>query len=64
MDVHVDPDWAGASDRGAGDIGFAGTRDTAAATPTGLATVADASWQGPPQLPMLPTTWFAGTERR
>jgi PPE-repeat protein len=60
MDVEVDPDWEApaASDRGAGDLGFAGTapkRPIAAAA--GLTTLAGDEFGGGPSVPMLPRAW-------
>jgi len=65
MNVEVDPDWGGppgaetaASDRGAGNLGFAGTaRKETAATATGLATLAVDEFGGGPTMPMVPGSW-------
>ena len=68
MNVEVDPDWGDpsgggsvastASDRGAGDLGFAGTAhkdgDVEAA---GLASLTGDGFGGGPAVPMVPGTW-------
>jgi PPE-repeat protein len=69
MNVEVEPDWGDpsgegevastvASDRGAGNLGFAGTApkqtDVEAA---GLATLAGDEFGGGPSVPMVPRTW-------
>ena len=72
MNVEVEPDWgdrSGAepvastlgSDRGAGNLGFAGTasKETAAEA-AGLATLAGGEFGGGPSVPMVPGTWDAG----
>jgi PPE-repeat protein len=68
MNVEVDPDWGRpdeepgassvASDRGAGNLGFAGTtaKETAAEA-AGLTTLAGDEFGGGPRMPMLPGTW-------
>ena len=65
MNVDVDPDWGGtpgattvASDRGAGDLGFAGTavKETAAKA-AGLTTLAVDEFGSGPRMPMVPGTW-------
>jgi PPE-repeat protein len=63
MNVEVDPDWSaslsyGASDRGAGSLGFAGTaaRETGAEA-AGLTTLAGDEFGGGPRIPMLPGSW-------
>jgi PPE-repeat protein len=71
MNVDVDPDWGGppgaetgASERGAGTLGFAGTaRKEAAAEAAGLATLADDDFGGGPRMPMLPGTWSPADAR-
>jgi PPE-repeat protein len=63
MNIDVDPDWGEppstlASDRGAGNLGFAGTaHKEAAAEAAGLATLAGDELGGGPRMPMLPGTW-------
>jgi PPE-repeat protein len=69
MNIDVDPDWGTppgeepvastvASDRGAGDLGFAGTaRKEAVAGAAGLTTLAGDEFGGGPKMPMLPGTW-------
>ncbi|OBK48405.1 PPE family protein [Mycobacterium sp. 1081908.1] len=57
MDVEVDPEWAGASDRDAGTIGFAGTVSKGGARPTGLTAISGDEFGGGPTMPMLPNTW-------
>jgi PPE-repeat protein len=65
MNVDVDPDWGTppegqtvASDRGAGDLGFAGTaRKESVAEAAGLTTLAEDEFGGGPRMPMLPGTW-------
>ena len=72
MNVEVDPDWGGApgdrpvastvaSDRGAGNLGFAGTaaKETAAEA-AGLTTLAGDEFGGGPRMPMLPGSWDPG----
>jgi PPE-repeat protein len=69
MDIAVDPDWGNppgeqpvastvASDRGAGNLGFAGTaaKETAAEA-AGLTTLAGDEFGGGPRMPMLPGAW-------
>ncbi len=69
MNVEVDPDWGAppgdgpaastvASDRGAGNLGFAGTaaKETAAEA-AGLTTLAGDEFGGGPRMPMLPGSW-------
>jgi PPE-repeat protein len=70
MNIDVDPDWDGpsgseavASDRGAGNLGFAGTARRQTAGPTGLATLAGDDFGSGPSMPMLPGSWDpAGSE--
>jgi PPE-repeat protein len=69
MNIDVDPDWgtppgeepvasAVASDRGAGNLGFAGVAPKEAVTEAaGLTTLADDEFGGGPRMPMLPGTW-------
>jgi PPE-repeat protein len=69
MNVEVEPDWGDrsgeqpvastvASDRGAGNLGFAGTAPKqTAAEATGLATLAGDEFGGGPSVPMVPQTW-------
>jgi PPE-repeat protein len=69
MNVEVDPDWGTppgeepvastvASDRGAGNLGFAGTaRKEAVTEAAGLTTLAGDEFGGGPKMPMLPGTW-------
>ncbi|MEE2853935.1 MAG: PPE family protein [Actinomycetota bacterium] len=53
---------ATASDRGAGRMGFAGTVSEAGATPVGLTTLAGASLDDNPRLPLLPSSWSPDTD--
>jgi PPE-repeat protein len=69
MNIDVDPDWGTppgeepvastvGSDRGAGNLGFAGTTHTeTAAQAAGLTTLAGGEFGGGPRMPMLPGTW-------
>jgi PPE-repeat protein len=69
LNVEVEPDWGEpsgsepaaptvASDRGAGNLGFAGTeRKDAAAEAGGLTTLAGDEFGGGPSVPMVPGTW-------
>jgi PPE-repeat protein len=69
MNIDVDPDWGTppgqeavastvASDRGAGDLGFAGTgRKETVTEAVGLTTLAGDEFGGGPRRPMLPATW-------
>jgi PPE-repeat protein len=63
MNIDVDPDWGEppstqASDRGAENLGFAGTaHKAAAAEAAGLATLAGDEFGGGPKMPMMPGTW-------
>jgi PPE-repeat protein len=65
MNVDVDPDWGApvggqsvASDRGAGNLGFAGTaRKESVGEAAGLTTLAGDEFGGGPRMPMLPGTW-------
>ena len=69
MDVEVEPDWGDpsgaeraastvASDRGTGNLGFAGTaRKETAAEPAGLTTLAGDEFGSGPSVPMMPGTW-------
>jgi len=63
MDIDVDPDWSGppsavASDRGAGNVGFAGTAGkNPSAQATGLTTLTADDFGSGPRMPMLPGTW-------
>jgi PPE-repeat protein len=66
MNVDVDPDWGApprdneplASDRGAGNLGFAGTaRKESVAEAAGLTTLAGDEFGGGPKMPMVPGTW-------
>jgi PPE-repeat protein len=50
------------SDRGAGRMGFAGTAREADAAPAGLTTLAGASLEDGPTLPLLPSSWSPETE--
>ncbi len=75
MNVDVDPDWGSpagdgpvastaASDRGAGNLGFAGTaHKQAVAEAAGLTTLADGEFGGGPRMPMLPGSWDPGDAR-
>jgi PPE-repeat protein len=69
MNIDVDPEWGTppgeepvaatvASDRGAGNLGFAGTtRKEMAAEAAGLTTLAGDEFGGGPRMPMVPGTW-------
>jgi PPE-repeat protein len=64
MNVDVDPDWGGppdaqsmASDRGAGNLGFAGTARSETGAAAGLTTLAGDEFGGGPSMPMVPGTW-------
>ncbi len=65
MNIDVDPDWGtrasgptSASDRGAGNLGFAGTaRKETVAEAAGLTTLAGDGFGGGPTMPMMPATW-------
>jgi PPE-repeat protein len=69
MNVGVEPDWGDpsgkelaastvASDRGAGNLGFAGTaRKENLAEAAGLTTLAGDEFGGGPSMPMVPGTW-------
>jgi PPE-repeat protein len=64
MNVEVEPEWVepvastAASDRGAGNLGFAGTAPKDAdVEAAGLATLAGDGFGGGPSEPMLPGTW-------
>ncbi len=67
MNIDVDPDWGAppgepvastvASDRGAGNLGFAGTVSKDSAQAAGLATLSEDEFGGGPTMPMLPKTW-------
>jgi PPE-repeat protein len=72
MNVEVDPDWGMppdgepavstlASDRGAGNLGFAGTvSKERGAEAAGLITLAGDKFGGGPTMPMVPGTWNPG----
>jgi PPE-repeat protein len=63
MNIDIDPDWGEppstlASDRGAGNLGFAGrAHKAAAAEAAGLTMLAGDELGGGPRMPMLPHTW-------
>jgi PPE-repeat protein len=65
MNVDVNPDWGGragantrASDRGAGNLGFAGTAaDQTVAAAAGLTTLVADEFDGGPRMPMVPRSW-------
>jgi PPE-repeat protein len=66
MNINVDPDWGrpesgstATTDRGAGQLGFAGTVAKSASPASGLATLADDEFGGGPVLPMVPASWTA-----
>ncbi len=68
MNVDVDPDWgeppAMASDRGAGNLGFAGTARKETAAAAGLTTLAGDEFGSGSSMPMIPGTWNPdGSER-
>ncbi|KBZ63708.1 PPE family protein [Mycobacterium colombiense] len=60
-DAQVD---ATPSDRGAGQMGFAGTAPESGPAPVGLTTVARASLDDSPGPPLLPSSWSQETEER
>jgi PPE-repeat protein len=69
MNIQVDPEWGGpageepvastaGSERGAGNLGFAGTaRKDAVVEASGLTKLAGDGFGGGPSIPMLPSTW-------
>jgi PPE-repeat protein len=61
LDVGVDPEWQEpaptASERHAGNLGFAGTARNETAAPAGLTTLAGDEFGGGPSMPMIPGTW-------
>jgi PPE-repeat protein len=63
MNVEIEPQWgesvtSTASDRGAGDLGFAGTaRTDADVEAAGLASLTGDGFGGGPSVPMVPGTW-------
>ncbi|MGE2816783.1 PPE family protein [Mycobacterium heidelbergense] len=63
MNIDVDPDWDAsppteASERGAGNLGFAGTAPKrSVAEAAGLTTLAGDEFDGGPKMPMLPGSW-------
>ncbi|WP_297774460.1 PPE family protein [Mycobacterium sp.] len=60
MNVDVDPDWdepTTASQRGAGNLGFAGTGRREPVAAAGLTTLARDAFGGGPGMPMIPGTW-------
>jgi PPE-repeat protein len=69
MNIEIEPDWGDrsgeqpvastvASDRGAGNLGFAGTaRKETVAEVAGLTTLAGDEFGGGPSIPMVPRTW-------
>lgn len=63
MNIDVDPDWdasppTAASERGAGNLGFAGTApNRAVAEAAGLTRLAGDEFDGGPKMPMLPGSW-------
>ncbi|KQH78167.1 hypothetical protein AO501_27295 [Mycobacterium gordonae] len=68
MNVDVDPQWEGpptteASERGAQQMGFAGTvTDETAGAAAGLTTLAGAGMTDGPRLPLLPGSWHPVTD--
>jgi PPE-repeat protein len=65
MNIAVDPDWAGSTattDRGAGQLGFAGTVRKRGSAAAGLATLDDDEFGSGAVLPMVPGTWTTGGE--
>ncbi|ORV98814.1 PPE family protein [Mycobacterium kyorinense] len=54
--MDAEPDEPLASDRGAGNLGFAGTVRKETATAAGLTTLSD-DFGGGPRMPMMPGTW-------
>lgn len=65
MNIAVDPDWAGptaTSDRGGGQLGFAGTVRKRGSAAAGLATLDDDEFGSGAVLPMVPGTWTTGGE--
>ncbi|SPM39066.1 hypothetical protein MNAB215_1248 [Mycobacterium numidiamassiliense] len=75
MNVDVDPDWGApageeslvsttASDRGAGNLGFAGTaRSEIDTKATGLTTLTSDEFGSGPRMPMLPGSWGSDGDR-
>lgn len=67
MNIGVTPDWgrppgaAGASDSGAGALGFAGTVADSGRRAAGLTALADDRFGSGPQLPMIPSGWNEST---
>lgn len=60
MNIAVQPDWALASDRGAGPLGFTGASARPGLSPAaGLTAVAETELSGGPSVPMLPSSWPA-----
>jgi PPE-repeat protein len=64
MNDDVDPDWGGppdaqsmASDRGAGNLGFASTARSETAAAAGRTTLVGDEFGGGPSMPMVPETW-------
>jgi PPE-repeat protein len=65
MNVDVNPDWGGgpgeqtsASDRGAGNLGFAGTApDQTVTAAAGLTTLVADEFDSGPRMPMVPRSW-------
>lgn len=58
MDLDVSPEWeSGASESGAGPMGFTGAVSRTGTTPAGLAAARSDEFGDGARAPMLPSTW-------